>query len=249
MLGAFACNNERTTVSRTAAVSSAHASKGVAGIILGLFLVGVIAISPAQADSYRYWSYLLGQDNEWAMAQTGPGDRVLLDRDVDGWQFGIFGVEGGATPKEAPDFAALCPELEAAGPTQGQVRVAVVIDSGTAQEAPAGETPIPDSVTCTSIAAGSNGYQALASAATVRTDSGLVCGIDGYPATECAAVVPDSAPTTSTDDVITEEGDDAAQEDPVGSAGTSSVWLWLAIAVAVAVLAVIALRRRQNPQP
>jgi hypothetical protein len=236
-------------VSRTAAVSSARASSGVAGIIVGLFLVGVIAISPAQADSYRYWSYLIGQDNEWTMAQTGPGDRILSDRDVDGWQFGIFGVEGGATPEQSPDFAALCPELEAAGPTQGQVRVAVVIDSGTPQEAPAGETPIPDSVTCTSIAAGSNGYQALASAATVRTDSGLVCGIDGYPATECAAVVPDTAQTTSTDDVVTEDGGDTAQEGSAGSTGASSVWLWLAGAVAVAALVVIALRRRQSPKP
>jgi hypothetical protein len=208
-------------------------------------MASALAIAPAHADSYRYWSYVLGQDKQWAMAQTGPGDRVLADRDVDGWQFGIFGVEGGATPEQAPDFAALCPELEAAGPSQGQVRVAVVIDSGTPQEAPEGETPMEDRVSCMSIASGSNGYQALANAASVRQDNGMVCGIDGYPATECAAVVPDAPAEVTTTSELNDGSDTTVAAEETSGSAFPSVWLWIAIALAVAALVVI-LRRRQT---
>jgi hypothetical protein len=238
-------NEERNNVSRNDVATGTRARRLMARALVGTFVASILVIAPAYADSYRYWSYLLGQDNQWAMAQTGPGDRVLSDRDVDGWQFGIFGVEGGSTPEQAPDFAALCPELEAAGPAQGQVRVAVVIDSGTPQEAPTGETPIPDSVACISIPAGSNGYQALAKAASVRTDSGMVCGIDGYPATECATVITDSpSPQVTTQG---SEGDtsDVSADEPLGAA-PSQLWLWLAAALVVAAVLAIAVRRRRR---
>jgi hypothetical protein len=236
-------------VSRTKAISSTSLRRTLASTMLGLFIAGAVAISPAQADSYRYWSYLLGQDNAWVMAQTGPGDRVLSDRDVDGWQFGIFGVEGGATPDETPDFAALCPELEATGPSQGQVRVAVVIDSGMPQEAPEGEAPFSDRVACMTIASGSNGYQALANAATARIDNGMVCGIDGYPASECAAVVSDTpAEVMATSDPNASDSEITATADEPAGSGFASLWLWIAIALAAAAFVVI-LRRRQMKKP
>lgn len=211
-------------------------------ISLAIALLGsLVAVSPASADDYRYWSFYVGQDNAWAFASTGPADRTLADRDVDGWQFGIFGAEGGAMPKQAPSFADLCPALESAGEAPGQVRVAVVIDAGTAAEAPTGESPIPDRVECVLLPEGSNSFQALAKAADVRQDKGMVCGIDGYPATECAAMVSSAStsPTPSAEPTLI-----ATQEQ---SNSTSSPWIWLALGVvALGLLIVLMSTRRRN---
>lgn len=203
-----------------------------------LFFAG----SPAAADDYRYWSFYVGQDNAWTFAPTGPADNALADRDVNGWQFGIFGAEGGAMPGQAPSFADLCPSLESAGESQGQLRIAVVIDAGTAAEAPTGETPIEDRVECLLLPEGANSFQALAKAADVRQENGMVCGLDGYPATECAPIVSTSAsPSPSEEPTLI-----ATQETQQSETNSTSPWLWLALGVVALGLFIVLISTRRR---
>ena len=78
----------------------------------------------------------------------------------------------------------------------GSKRVGLVVDFGTASDAPDGESPpahaarawsspslTPTATTCST------------AVVQMRTDAGLICGMDGYPATECGALVAD--PTSS----------------------------------------------------
>ena len=69
--------------------------------------------------------------------------------------------------------------------------VAVVLDYGTAADAPKGEKP-PHGVVaaCVEIPKNGNGFDVLREAdVTVRQDGGLICGLNGYPRTECAPAV------------------------------------------------------------
>jgi hypothetical protein len=155
-------------------------------------LAALVTTSPAAAAAYRYWSYWQGATGTWVAAQTGPGDHLVIDRDVQGWRFAISTAEVTAFPDNQPDFAALCPQLEASGAVAGQVRVAVVVDSGFLADAPEGQVPPADVVACVTVPEGSTGNQALAAAASVDEQGGLVCAVNGYPADECGAEVADA---------------------------------------------------------
>lgn len=154
------------------------------------------AIAPAiaQAVAYRYWSYWLGSDGGWSFANVGPAFRVPADGTLEGWRYSVSGVEGNAAPSFAADFAAVCDDTPA---EDGLKRVAVVVDPGDAGDAPEGEQPPGAWALCVVAAESATGYDILRAAASVRTDSGLVCAIGGYPARGCGDVVADPAPSPS----------------------------------------------------
>jgi hypothetical protein len=155
-------------------------------------LATVAMAAPAQAAAYRYWSYWQGATGTWVAAPTGPGDYTLVDSDVQGWRFAITTDMPNQPPDNSPVFADLCPDLDAAGATAGQVRVAVVIDAGFTADAPSGQTPPGDVVACVTVPEGSTGNQALAAAGAITDDNGLICSINGYPEGECGTEVPDA---------------------------------------------------------
>jgi hypothetical protein len=139
-------------------------------------LVAVMALAGRAhaATAYRYWAYYVAHANSWQFSQRGPAAEYPVDGEVQGWRFAIQAEAGrGLAPRALPDFAKLCGATPA---TAGQLRVGIVIVSG-----------------CVHIAEGGSGADVLRAAAAVRigtgSDGGLVCGIDGYPANECAAVV------------------------------------------------------------
>jgi len=165
--------------------------------LLTAALAMVALAVPAQAASYRYWSYWQGATGTWVAASTGPGDYTLVDSDVQGWRFTITADTPTQGPDNAPVFADLCPDLSAAGATAGQVRVAVVIDAGYAADAPEGQTPPADVVSCVTVPEGSTGNQALAAAGAVADDNGLICSINGYPEGECGSQVTDADADTA----------------------------------------------------
>jgi hypothetical protein len=157
--------------------------------LLTAALATIALAAPAQAASFRYWSYWQGATGTWVAAQTGPGDHTLVDSDVQGWRFTITAAMPTQGPDNAPAFTDLCPDLAAAQATAGQVRVAVVIDSGYTADAPQGQTPPADVVSCVTLPEGSTGNQALAAAGALTEDNGLVCAINGYPEGECGAEI------------------------------------------------------------
>jgi hypothetical protein len=160
--------------------------------LLAAALATVALAAPAQAAAYRYWSYWQGDSGTWVAAQTGPGDYTLVDSDVQGWRFAITADMPSQAPDNAPVFADLCPDLAAAGATTGQLRVAVVIDAGYVADAPKGQSPPGDVVSCVTVPEGSTGNQALAKAGAVAEDGGMICSINAYPEGECGNEVSDA---------------------------------------------------------
>jgi hypothetical protein len=227
-------------------------------LTLATAVVAAIALAaPASATAYRYWSYWQGASGQWVAAQTGPGQYELVDQDVQGWRFAISTEAVTQSPDNAPEFSSLCPDLAASEPAAGQLRVALVIDSGFAADAPAGQTPPADVVACVTVPEGSTGNQALAAGAAVTDQDGLVCGINGYPEGECGAAVSDADAATAAEAasaeqpnpaVISAGGSDSADQ----AADDSGSWIPVAMgAVVLALLlgaawAIPALRRRSR---
>ncbi|NEA17447.1 SCO2322 family protein, partial [Streptomyces halstedii] len=100
----------------------------------------VLGAGNAQAAGYRYWSFWEGgTGTTWTYATQGPSLVRPDDGTVQGFRFAVSeDSQDAARPRRAPDFAAIC----AGTPAQdGRKRVALVIDAGTAADAPDGETP------------------------------------------------------------------------------------------------------------
>lgn len=150
------------------------------------------SVGSAATTAYRYWSYWQGASGQWVAAATGPGDHVVTDGDVQGWRFGISGQAPLAPPDNSPDFTTLCPLVANSPAPQEFVRVAVVIDSGLAADAPKGATPPVDRISCVTLPAGSTGNQALAASGEITMKNSMVCAINGYPKGECASEVSDA---------------------------------------------------------
>ncbi|MEY3115883.1 MAG: hypothetical protein RL611_597 [Actinomycetota bacterium] len=159
-----------------------------------LIITSSISIpSSNAATGYRYWGYFQAQGGatSWTAAMTGPSVEVK-DGDVEGWTFVFSNNDIPAiAPMMDPDFATLCDGIPE---TAGKVRVGLVVDFGDASIAPSGETPMEFFSDCVVVPTGSVGLDVLKSALDVRAgDSGLICGIAGYPAQECGAEI--EAPT------------------------------------------------------
>jgi len=161
----------------------------VLGLVTVALLAGMLATAhTSRADSgYRYWSYWTSSsDGTWKYASEGSGTRIPADGDVEGWRFGIAGDESFIQPSSPPDFDSICAQQSN---REGTKRIAVVIDPGSPSEAPAGEEPGSIRTECVVTNEKATGYQVLTEVAEVRTDAGFVCGLDGYPVSECAPLV------------------------------------------------------------
>jgi hypothetical protein len=242
--------------------------------LVASFAISVIAAPSASAADYRYWTFWtagpviqcsvaegatektceeLPAGTEWQFAQVGAQDIQLRDQSITGWKFAISTPDGSEPPVEAPDFATLCPDL--AEPAEGELRAAVVIDFGSPDIAPPGDTPpSPNQVGCVTLEAGQNAADALVLASgEVREDQGLVCGIDGYPSEECGAEVDAAAISPAADEVDAaasstpaDEVDTAASDAAAESSGSLPGWLWPLVGVVVtgALIAIVISARR-----
>jgi hypothetical protein len=177
-----------------------------------------VAVPAHASEGYRYWSFWTVTDDAWGYAQLGPASTVARDGDVHGWRFGISTDDGALAPaprtNAAPAFTEIC-----AGTPQvaGSARVALLIDFGTKETAPTVEAPPAARWSCVVVPEQSTGATVLSQVAQVRLDNGFVCGIDGFPASECSvpADIPLDQPGEAIDviadarsaDIATESGD------------------------------------------
>ena len=158
-------------------------------LLLSLSAITFLATPSHAAKGYRYWGYFQAPagSTTWTAAMTGPSVEVK-DGDVEGWTF-VFSNNDipAVSPMMEPDFATLCGETSE---TAGKIRVGLVVDFGAANIAPSGETPREFFSDCVVVPQGSIGLDVLKAALDVRAgDSGLICGIAGYPAEECGAEI------------------------------------------------------------
>lgn len=154
------------------------------GMVVGVTTMLIPGAVQAET-AYRYWSYWTGGE-QWNYSARGPGFRVPPDRGVEGWRFVVSPKDGSqATPPGASNrFDDLCPAVSPA--PAGEKNVAVVIEFGAAGIAPVGETPPPPTVSCVTVPTAETGLQILQGVAPLRFHpSGLICGVAGFPATEC----------------------------------------------------------------
>ncbi|MEU3652901.1 SCO2322 family protein [Streptomyces sp. NPDC032161] len=157
--------------------------------VLSAVLLAVLGAGEAQAAGYRYWSFWEGSGEGWAYATQGPALVRPDDGAVQGFRFAVSeDSQDAARPRHAPGFAKICADTPA---EKGSKRVALVIDPGTAADAPDGRTPPALRTACAVVAPDASTAEALAAVAKpLRYDgNALLCAISGYPASGCGEQV------------------------------------------------------------
>ncbi|MEW2085947.1 SCO2322 family protein [Streptomyces sp. NPDC005283] len=205
-------------------------------LALGAALTALGA-GPAQAAGYRYWSFWQSSGGKWTYATEGPATARPSDGSVNGFRFSVSEDSGdSAQPRKAPDFDVICGGTP---PKDGMKRIALVIDSGTPADAPAGETPPAARSACAQVGKDATSAEALASVAKpLRYNSeALLCAISGYPKSGCGEQVaakpePSASAATSASAANSRSDDDEGGPSvgliagiaAVAVLGTAAVW-------------------------
>ncbi|MFF4781966.1 SCO2322 family protein [Streptomyces griseorubiginosus] len=145
--------------------------------------------SPAHATGYRYWSFWDRTSTTWTYATQGPSTAVPSDGDVQGFRFAVSEDSSDATtPRGTASFATICAHTPAQA---GRKRVALVIDFGTAADAPSGEKPPAQRDACAVVDRDATTAEALAAVAKPLRygTNALLCAISGYPRAGCGEAV------------------------------------------------------------
>ncbi|MGC5531891.1 SCO2322 family protein [Streptomyces sp. SR-10] len=233
---------------RTPAPAPARLRAPVVALLAALVAASAVLLGAgsAEAAGYRYWSFWDGNGKNWEYATQGPSLLRPDDGAVQGFRFAVSEDSGDAAqPRRAPDFGAICADTPA---KDGQKRVALVIDPGTAADAPDGEKPPAPRTACARVAPDASSAEALAAVAKpLRYDSSaMLCAISGYPKSGCGEQVSgedgSAKPTPSTAD-----SGRTADESGDGSGGGPSVGLLVGIGAVLllGVAAVVQARRRR----
>ncbi|MFI6726682.1 SCO2322 family protein [Streptomyces atratus] len=216
-------------------------------VILGAVLA-VLGAGTAQAAGYRYWSFWEGSGTGWTYATQGPSLVRPDDGAVQGFRFSVSeDSQDSAKPRRSPGFTEICADTPA---EDGTKRVALVIDPGTAADAPAGETPPALRTACARVAPDASTAEALASVAKpLRYSSdALLCAISGYPASGCGEQVSDDGHQAPAASASASPADSAADGDSGGSGGgpSAGVLVGAGAVLLLGTAAVVQARRRRG---
>jgi MYXO-CTERM domain-containing protein len=225
----------------------------VAGLLLPL--VGLVA--PAHAEGgYRYWSFWEhdAKSRKWLYATQGAATTTPADGAVQGFRFSVSqNSQDAAKPRGTADFDAVCARTPAKDATK---RVALVLDFGTREDAPDGETPPAPRTVCAQVAEDATTAEALAEVARpLRYDSSaLLCALAGYPRTGCAEQVSargdtSGAPTAASPDATAPtavSSHSVSPSDGGGEGPSAGVLVGLAAVLALGAAAVWQARRRRG---
>jgi len=153
--------------------------------------LSALTIAPAHAAAYRYWGFYQLTDGAWAFAQKGPDQTVPADGSVDGWRYAVADEASTRYPRAVLTFDAVCGATPAVA---GKKRVGLVLDFGRPADAADAATPPEPKALCAVVATDATSAVVLAAAGDVRTEKGLVCGIAGYPTSDCGGAVKEVSP-------------------------------------------------------
>jgi hypothetical protein len=158
-------------------------------LLLAISNISIISSASAADKGWRYWGYYQAAPGAktWTAAMTGPFVDIK-DGAVEGWSF-VFSADDipSIAPSVKPDFKSICGKVKADKDTK---RIALVIDYGLKAYAPKGEKVKKTFTTCITTAKESQGIDVLAQVVKIRADkSGLICGLNGYPAKECGVEI------------------------------------------------------------
>ncbi|MEU6115020.1 SCO2322 family protein [Streptomyces sp. NPDC047117] len=225
---------------------AARIARGAGALVLAGTATG-LAAGPAHADEYRYWSFWTADapargKSTWSYATEGPSTARPEDGGAVGFRFTVSADSArAATPRAAADFDAVCGGTKAA---DGRKRVAVVVDFGTAADAPKGETPPAAREKCARVPEDASAGEALAAvAAPLRYDSSaLLCAISGFPEKGCA----EQAGGSSKEATGSAAPDAGASDGDSGAGGPSAGLIGGIAAVAVLGAAAVWQARRRR---
>ncbi|WP_156726766.1 SCO2322 family protein [Streptomyces apocyni] len=242
-----------------------HAHVGPRRLALGAVLVSLLgallaalcaAAVPAQAAGYRYWSFWDLDGEKWTYAQQGPSSTRPSDGDVQGFRFSVSeDSQDSAKPRTTAgsgagvaEFASICADTPE---RDGRKRVALVIDFGTAQDAPQGETPPKPRTVCARVAPDATTAEALAEVAKpLRYDSSaMLCAIAGYPKTGCGEQVSSDGDSDGDSDEAAPPAPDTSDDatgDTSGDGPSAGLIAGLAAVFALGAAAVWQARRRRG---
>ena len=205
--------------------------RSLTALLTSLLLAGVVPVAAASAyadTGYRYWGYFhWAEADGWQFATKGPADYTPEDGSVEGWRFALNVGKTAREPRTDGNFSSICADTAA---EDGQKRVAVVIDYGLPEDAPEGDEPPAPRGACAVVPTDANGAQVLQAVADVRLEKGLTCGIDGYPAGECAAEVKNAS--------VPEQDEPVELQLPGAEADADGDFPWAPVGVAVLALAI-----------
>ncbi len=207
-------------------------------VLAAFVLIGTAG--QAQAAGYRYWSFWDRDGDTWVYATQGPSLARPSDGDVQGFRFAVSAdSQDAARPRGTADFASICARTPA---KEGTKRVALVLDFGTASDAPSGETPPAARTACAQVSPDATTADALAAVADpLRYDnSALLCAIAGYPKAGCGEQVAEQDPTATP---TQRPAADDANDDDGPSIG---LYAGIAVVAALAGAATWQARRRRN---
>ncbi|MFI1483400.1 SCO2322 family protein [Streptomyces sp. NPDC020747] len=170
--------------------------------VLCLLLAVLGTAGQAQAVGYRYWSFwdrnsTADTADTWVYATQGPSTAHPSDGDVQGFRFSVSeDSKDSAKPRGTADFATICAKTPA---REGSKRVGLVLDFGTATDAPSGSTPPRPRTACARVDEDATTADALAAVAKPLRygTNALLCAIAGYPSTGCGEPVSGDRPKAS----------------------------------------------------
>ena len=196
----------------------------------------LVAPLAAHAAGFQFWGYYQLIDGEWGFATEGAGTTVPEDGSVDGYRFAVSAGDDVRVPRDVLEFDEVCAETPA---EDGMKRVGLVLDPGRDVDAPEGVTPPQPAATCVLAEPDATSQEILVQVVEdLRTDdSGLICGIAGYPEEGCGEPVPEpteeqlaedepieiaiAAPGTDIGDVMNPTEEPTATEEPTEEATTT----------------------------
>ncbi|MFD0337970.1 SCO2322 family protein [Streptomyces sp. NPDC127117] len=216
-------------------------------VVLGAVLA-VLGAGPAQAAGYRYWSFWEGSGSGWTYATQGPSLVRPDDGAVQGFRFSVSeDSQDSAKPRRAPEFTEICADTPA---KDGTKRIALVIDPGTAADAPAGETPPAPRTACARVKPDASAAEALASVAKpLRYNSdAMLCAITGYPGSGCGEQVSGDGNGTPAASAPASPAGSAASSASGGSGGgpSAGVLVGVGAVLLLGIAAVVQARRRRG---
>ncbi|WP_246111164.1 SCO2322 family protein [Terrabacter aerolatus] len=153
--------------------------------------LSALTVGPAQAAAYRYWGFYQLTGSSWAFAQKGPDQTMPKDGSVDGWRFAVADEASTRYPRAVLTFDQVCGSTPA---ESGKKRVGLVVDFGRPADSADGATPPAPKALCAVVASDATSAAVLAAAGDVRTEKGLVCGVAGYPTSDCGGAVKEVSP-------------------------------------------------------
>lgn len=225
-------------------------------ISVAICLAALVFAPAARAETaYRYWTFWTVSNGQWVFSQVGPAGTAPNDGDVQAWRFAVTANASGSaySPRTDPTqaFKRICGSVRR---PEGQIRVAMVIDPGVANAAPAGQVPPPARGACAVIDETGSGADVLMAVATARVQSGLVCGIDSYPTGECAIAIETTATSIGEDaetDVLAAPSaaasNSAIAAAPAPAGGSPVPLIAVGVVIALGLVGAWVLQRRRVP--